>query len=231
MRRILKRVLSAFLVPATRWYLRKERTHIHKGIEVKVFPGVFHPGFFSSTHFLIKYLEQTDLTGTRLLELGSGTGLISVWACTRGASVVASDLSSRAVANTSHNVEMNAALVQVVHSDLFDKIKKQSFDWIVINPPYYARPIKNEESLAWHCGENLEYFEKLFGAIRDYLHAGTQVLMILTKEGCDRASIFRIAERHGFYFELLKERKAMLDGKDYLFRIRRSVSPPPAAQV
>src|SRR5688572_20604022 len=116
MRRIIKRLVSAFLVPFTRWYLRKARVHTHKGIRVIVFPGVFHPGFFSSTHFLIKHLEQNNLKGKRFLELGSGTGLISLWASRAGATVVASELSAKAVANTAHNVKKHGAPVRVVHS-------------------------------------------------------------------------------------------------------------------
>jgi len=224
MRRKLKRTISFFLVPLTRWYLRKKRKHTHKGIEVTVFPGVFHPGFFSSTHFLIRHLEQQDISRKQLLELGSGTGLISLWASLQGAVVVASDLSGKAIANTTFNAKHLGLSIQVVQSDLFDKIGKRAFDWIVINPPYYARPVNREDELAWHCGENLEYFTRLFSTLDGYIDENSQVLMILTQEGCDIATIFDIAEKNGFYFELLKERIALLDGKDYLFRIRPTFS-------
>lgn len=231
MRRMLKRAVSFFLVPFTRWYLRKARKHRYQGIEVIVFPGVFHPGLFSSTHFLIKHLLEQDLKGKHLLELGSGTGLISVWASRQGANVLSTDLSSKAVANTTQNAQRLRSPIQVVQSDLFDKISKRIFDWIVINPPYYARAIRSEEDLAWHCGENLEYFSKLFGSLDSYMDDESQVLMNLTQEGCDLPSIFSIAEKHSFYFELLKERSALLDGKDYLFRVRRSFRDRPAVHA
>jgi release factor glutamine methyltransferase len=230
MRLTLKRALSSFLVPLTRWYLRKERRHTFRGIAVDVFPGVFHPGLFSSTHFLIRHLEKYTLSGKHLLELGCGSGLISVWASTKGANVVASDLSRRAVANAVHNSSRQGTSIQVIQSDLFDNIPKQTFDWIVINPPYYARPVRTEEELAWHCGEDFEYFRKLFASLSAYIAANTEVVMILTTEGCDVATIFSLADNHGFYFELLKERHALLDGKDYLFRIRRSLNSGPAVQ-
>ena len=220
MRKLLKKGISSFLVPAVRWYLRKERKHLYRGVEVRVYPGVFHPGLFSSTHFLIDYLAARDLLRKTLLELGSGTGLISIWAAAKGANATAVDLSSRAVENTWRNVNAAGFPVRVLRSDLFDSLNDEVFDWILINPPYYSRPIQSEADLAWNCGERLEYFQKLFKALGNHMHADSEVVMILTQEGCDLAGIFRLAEQNFFYLEMMKERKAWLDGKDYLFRIR-----------
>jgi release factor glutamine methyltransferase len=224
MRRFFKRILSFFLVPAVRWYLRKERKHRYRGVTVKVFPGVFHPGLFSSTHFLIDFLSREDLRTKTLLELGCGSGLISVWAARQGAQVTASDLSTKAISNTVLNAKFNSASIRIVRSDLFDNLGKERFDWIVINPPYYARAVRDERDLAWHCGENMEYFQKLFTSMADHIHEDSQVIMILTKEGCDVSGIIRIAEKHSFYLHLLKERNALLDERDYLFGVRLSLS-------
>jgi hypothetical protein len=58
----------------------------------------------------------------------------------------------------------------------------------------------------------------------DHIHEDSQVIMILTKEGCDIAGIIRIADRHSFHLHLLKERNALLDERDYLFGIRLSLA-------
>jgi release factor glutamine methyltransferase len=221
MRRLIKRVISFFLVPFVRWYLRKKRTHSYRGARVIVWPGVFHPGFFSSTHFLIDHLATQDLRRQALLELGCGTGLISVWSARRGAIVTAADLSSHAVDNTIANVKSAALPIRVFHSDMFDALGREVYDWIVINPPYYSRAVTSEADLAWNCGENQEYFRKLFQSLAQHVHGKSQVVMVLTREGCDLAGIFRLAEEHSFYLEMIKERRALLDGRDYLFRIRR----------
>ena len=231
MRRLLKRCVSFFLVPAVRFYLRKERIHTYRGSKVTVWPGVFHPGFFSSTHFLIDYLAKQDLRQKTLLELGCGTGLISVWSARHGAIVTAADLSSRAVDNTIVNVKAAALPIRVFHSDLFDSLGREAYDWIVINPPYYSRAVTNEADLAWNCGEDQEYFHKLFQGLAHHMHNATEVVMILTREGCDLAGIFRLAEEKCFYLEMIKERKALLDGRDYLFLVRRSPSAMAASRV
>ena len=218
MRKFFKRIVAFFLVPLTRWYLRKERTFAYNGITIHIFPGVFHPGFFHSTRFILSYLNDQPLVGKSFLELGCGSGLISIIAAKAGANVTASDLSLKAIENTKYNAKVNHTVLKIVHSDLFDNIDKIPFDWIVINPPYYARKPESEQDLAWHCGENFEYFRKLFLSLGDYTHPGTEVIMVLTK-GADVSSIETIAVENGFEFELLKENPVFFDEKDFLYRI------------
>ena len=107
MRKILKRIVSPILVPFVRWYLRKERKFVYDGITTCIFPGVFHPGFFHSTKFILSYLTDKDLAGKSFLELGCGSGLVSIVAAKAGGNVTSSDLSLRALENTKHNANLN----------------------------------------------------------------------------------------------------------------------------
>ncbi len=218
MRKIIKQFISFFLVPLTRWYLRKERQYSYLGVPVKVFSGVFHPGLFYSTKFLIDFLLTQNIRNKSLLELGCGTGLLSIISASNGAVVTASDLSHQAIENVKSNVIQHRAKVTIIHSDLFDRIEQRPFDWIIINPPYYARSVKTEEELAWHCGEEFEYFKKLFLTLRNYMDDDTQVIMVLTPE-CALGEIFKLAKDSQFSFELLQERNVLLDEKNFLYRI------------
>lgn len=223
MRKILKRIAGPFLVPLTRWYLRKERKFVHDGITIRVLPGVFHPGFFHSTKFILSYLSGQSLRGRSLLELGSGSGLVSIVAAKAGADVVASDLSPKALENTRINANDNQVQIRLLHSNLFDNIDKQRFDWIVINPPYYARKVNSEADLAWYCGENFEYFRKLFASLKDYTHASSEVIIVFTK-GADVAAIEKIGKENNCQLQLIKENRVFFDEKDFLFRIRKQTS-------
>jgi len=218
MRKLFKRFISFFLIPATQWYLRKERTHTYQGVTVKVLPGVFHPGLFYSSKFLIDYLITQPIRNRSLLELGCGTGLISIIGAKQGAIVTASDLSQAAINNATINIKSNKVSVDTIQSDLFDNLKGKIFDWIIINPPYYAKNPSNEIELAWNCGEHFEYFEKLFKDLRHHIHTESKVIMVLTL-GCDLKNIFLVANKHGFDFVLIEERNVLFDGKDFLYRI------------
>jgi release factor glutamine methyltransferase len=220
MRKFFKRFISLILIPATQWYLRKERTYSYQDVTVKVFPGVFHPGLFYSTKFLVDYLITQPIQNKSLLELGCGTGLISIVSAKQGAIVTASDLSQVALNNAAINIKSNKASVATIQSDVFDNLNGKVFDWIIINPPYYAKNPSNESELAWNCGEHFEYFEKLFKNLQHHIHTETNVIMVLTL-GCDLKNIFIVARSHGFEFELIEERNVLFDGKDFLYRIKQ----------
>jgi release factor glutamine methyltransferase len=235
MQNFFKRIVSFFLVPLTKWYLRKERSFTYRNIEVKVLPGVFHPGFFFSTKFLLEFLSKQNLADKTFLELGCGSGLISIAAAKAGAYVTALDLSKTALENTTYNAKKNHIDIEIIHSDLFNDLKKKSFDWIIINPPYYPRPAVNETELAWHCGPNFEYFTKLFQGITDYMHASTRTIMVLSQD-CDIKKIISIAGNNGLSFEQIETKKVWLDQRNFLFsimpqHITSSIQPvPPPAR-
>ena len=220
---MLKRVVSFFLVPATRWYLRKERGYTYNGVGITVLPGVFHPGLFYSTKFLLAFLREQSLVNESLLELGCGSGLISVMGAKAGARVTAIDLNQEAVRNAQINARSAGVVVDVVHSDLFEQVEGQTFDWIVINPPYYANAVHTEAELAWHCGEAFEYFSRLFSTLGAHRHAGTRVLMVLSQD-CELERIFAIAMENGFKFVVLREKDVWLDGKNFIYEIKPVVS-------
>lgn len=221
MRKTFKHLISLFLIPLTRWYLRKERVYTYRGTKIRVLPGVFHPGFFYSTKFLIEYLQLQPIGKKSLLELGCGTGLISIIAAKSGAEVTATDLSQKAIENIRLNALLHGVSIRIIYSDLFASIDRKMFDWIIINPPYYAGIPAKEEDLAWYSGENFDYFQRLFKSLNDYTHEHTEIIMVLTK-GSEVAKITSIGHEHGFEFELVKEKEVFFDEKDFLYRIKHN---------
>lgn len=219
MSKYLKYFSSFILIPIARWYLRKERQFSYENIKISVKPGVFHPGLFYSTKFLLSYLKSQVIAEKKLIEVGCGSGLISIWAAKQRADVTAIDISKTAIENTSVNAKRNHVTFSIIQSDLFSSVAQQNFDWIVINPPYYAKKVNTESELAWHCGENFEYFESLFQQLPKYSNNSTQTVMVLTK-GCDLESIFSVGKKYGISFDLIHEKKVLFDEKDYLFRLK-----------
>lgn len=173
-------------------YLSKVRKYRYRGIDLIIPPEVFHPGFFSSTKLLLKYIATQPLNKYSLLELGAGSGLISMFAAKRGAHVTASDINTVAIRYLNKNTGINQVKIDIIQSDLFKDIPLQIFDYIIINPPYYKKEPRTESDYAWYCGLNGEYFEQLFNDLFSYAHPSTNVFMVLC-DGCDIQMIRRMA--------------------------------------
>jgi release factor glutamine methyltransferase len=214
-KRILK-LLHPILGPLYLWYNSKKRKYKYGDIHVTVHPGVFHPGLFFSTKVLLRFLKQQAIKDKRILELGAGTGLISIFCYKLGAAkVTASDISTVAIGNLKENALKNNVTINVVHSDLFDHINPNEFDIIIINPPYYPRKIETEQHYPWYCGEQFEYFEKLFSQLKQKRTIPNTIYMILS-EDCNIEHIRELGEKFSFTLNLISQEQA-LGEKNYIF--------------
>ena len=102
--------------------------------------------------------------------------------------------------------------------NLFTDIPTQQFDWIVINPPYYPRNPANESEHAWFCGEDFQYFQKLFSQLGNFISADNQVIMILS-EDCQLAHIQALAgERNITMSQIL--RKRVWGEENFIFQLK-----------
>lgn len=90
------------------------------------------------------------LGGKRILDIGSGTGLISLMMAQRypEAQVVGIDLDAEACAEARENVAASpfADRVNIVDCRLQDYESVEKFDAIVSNPPFFLNSLKNPDS-------------------------------------------------------------------------------------
>jgi release factor glutamine methyltransferase len=219
MRGLVKYIIGTTYKPLLTKYLSKTRTYSYKGIHLQIPPQVFHPGFFFSTKLLLRYISKDHLNDRTFLELGAGSGLLGVYAAKRGAVVVATDINPSAIQCIKTNAEENSVEITTILSNLFDAVPRQQFDFILINPPYYKKEPSSVSDYAWYCGENGEYFQKLFSNLNRYMNDRSNVLMALC-DGCDIPLIKKLAAESSFYMKCVHTKETLIE-KNYIFKIQR----------
>lgn len=216
--RYARKILGKWvLIPFFQNYLSQERKVRVGDISLKIPVGVFHPTLFLSTKFLFEFIDSQFIENLKALELGAGSGLLSIAMAKRGAVVTASDISEKACAAVQENGLINDVSIEVIHSDLFDAFEERKFDIIVINPPYYPRYPQNEAEKAWFCGENFEYFQKLFDQLKHFLADNGKAFMVLS-EDCDILKISQLAAQFGYVWKQVAQKKSWGEW-NYLFEI------------
>jgi len=213
------RFLTPVLQPLYWKFVSKTRSYRYKSIRILVYPGVFYPGFILSTSIFLKFLDTLEIQGKTLLELGAGSGIISLLAAQKGAKVTATDINPLAVSNITDNMQRNKLALTITQSDLFKQIPQKAFDYILINPPFYPKSPANFAQMAWYCGENFEYFEDFFQHLHSFYGDQTTVLMLLS-EDCNIEKIEHIASKHSFEFLEVHKKKKMSEWS-IIYRINK----------
>ncbi|MCB0573577.1 MAG: methyltransferase [Saprospiraceae bacterium] len=206
----MRRLYRIFWLPFYRiWalrFIRSERRFRYGGLGLRIPPDVFHPGVFMSTPVFLSFLQKVDFQGKKVLDIGTGSGILALFAASRGGHVTAIDIHIKAVETARRNAELNGLSIKILESDLFGQLPQQSFDIVLINPPYYRRSPRDAGEHAFFAGENLEYFERLFAGLPAYCSAGSKVWMILS-EDCDLEAINALAKAQGFRISIAYEKK------------------------
>jgi len=200
-------------------YLSSTRVYRHNNIRLEIPPEVFHPGFFASTQLLLQYIENLSLNGKLFWEPGAGSGLISMYAAGKGATVTASDINPVAISYLHKNTAANNIQVEILQSDLYSNIPKKAFDIIAINPPYYKKNPITSKDHAWYCGEKGEYFSALFRGLPGYIHDRTEVIMVCC-DGCDLQMINSAAMENGFWMKCMLIKPGLLE-RNFIFKIEK----------
>ena len=117
----------------------------------------------------------------KILDMCSGSGCIGISLAKyiANCSVVAVDISDKALKVAKENAKLNDVEIQAIRSDLFEKLDTNTkYDIIVSNPPYIRsdeiltlqQEVKNEPILALDGGEDgLDMYRKIIANAKTYL--------------------------------------------------------------
>ena len=102
-----------------------------------VYPNVFSPKYFKDTKFFAKEIKINK--GDEFLEVGCGTGIISIFAALKGAKrVIAIDINPSAVKNTKENIKLHklSNKIKALYGNVYNPLKNERFDVIFWNTPF-----------------------------------------------------------------------------------------------
>lgn len=119
-------------------------------LNLEILSSVYLPR--EDSFLLIKALEVKPKQ--KVLEIGTGSGIIAIHCAKAGADVTAVDINPKAVECARLNAEQNNVKINILQSDLFSNVKAR-FDVIIFNPPYLPSDKSDEYyDVAWSGGKS-----------------------------------------------------------------------------
>jgi release factor glutamine methyltransferase len=194
----------------TRW------THA-SGFRLVVRPTVFHPRYFVTSNFFARFIGRLDLTGKRVVDVGTGTGILALAAARAGAaSVVAIDINPNAVAAATENARANGLddRVSALCSDLLSEVAPgPHFDVILSNPPFFPDEPRDIADRAWNAGPDYRDIAAFFDQARERLTPNGSIYLLLSSD-CDLNKIGALIKDAGFGARLVDQRSILFESFD-----------------
>ena len=205
-----------------------------QGKKLAILPEVYKP--LENEHVCSEYCREGD----RVLDLGCGSGVATIFCAPKAREVVAVDISLPAVRNTEQNCVLHGLKnVKVLQSDMFARVEGR-FDLIVANVPYIDDEFEAEQQ---QFATSRRYMPTLFAEVHHYLSEDGRLLIQFPSKA--QLRIESLSAEHGL--ELVSVRR--LPGKSlalfllsllymqvgfksslYLLQRRKSLAASPAPQ-
>ena len=168
----------------------------HKGVIINRCKGVYEPA--EDTFLLMDCLK----CGEDVLEIGTGTGIISIYCAMKGSRCTATDINKKALECAEKNSDLNGVKIEFHHGNLFQCIDGK-YDTIIFNPPYLPTEDNIEESEQWDGGsDGFKVIRPFLSTAHKFLKDNGEIYFILS-DLTDMDSLF--AEFRNYNFNKLGE--------------------------
>lgn len=193
------------------------------GFTFVVRPTVFNPNDFISSKIFASYINTLDLTGKNILDMGAGSGIVSIFAASKGANCTACDINPQAVRCITENAAKNnlSSQVKAYESDLFDFLNipysssvdakpDMLFDIIFFNPPYFKGIPANNFERAFKGGTDLGIIDKFLLEAPAHLAPGGKLCLLVSTD-VDLDDFYRRLENFGYTYTVSRSYKKLFE--------------------
>jgi release factor glutamine methyltransferase len=196
--------------------LKRRRTRVTRaaGFRLVVRPTVFHPRRFITSEFFASFIGRLDLSGKRVADVGTGSGILALAAARAGAThVTAVDVNPNAASTAAENARVNGHgdRFMAVCSNLLSALAPVAlFDVIISSPPSFPGEPRDIADRAWHAGPNYRDIVPLFDQARERLAPGGRVYLLVSSDS-DLDLFSALIVRARFHARLVAERSIFIE--------------------
>jgi release factor glutamine methyltransferase len=201
------------------------------GFQMIVPPTVFHPRYFLTSEFFAAFIARLDLSGKRVADICTGSGILALACAEAGATqVVAIDINPNAARSVAENAMANRLgnRVMAVASNLLSAIAPSpQFDMILSSPPSFPGEPADLADRAWHAGPNYRDIASLFDQARERLKPDGLFYLLLSSDS-DLALLGALIKRAGFRLRQVAERSLLVESF-IIYELRIGLAAPASA--
>jgi|TARA_Y100000310_G_C20460126_1_gene704940 release factor glutamine methyltransferase len=177
------------------------------GKEFVVHPNVFSPKYYKDTEFFAKELPVN--IGDELLEIGCGTGIVSIFAIWKGASrVTAIDINPAAIKNAKENVKIHKLenRIKIIKGDVFEPLKDEQFDAIFWNTPFgYTKTQELTDLEKAVFDPEYKSTKKFIGGAKKHLRKNGRLIIGFSSTLGHFGELKKLLKAAGYKYKILKQ--------------------------
>ncbi|MDG3439506.1 methyltransferase [Nitrospirillum amazonense] len=155
-----------------------------RGRSFVVWPGVFNPVVFRTGRFLAEFIATSPLLepaeGATALDMGTGCGVLGIFAALRGYQVAAVDVVPEAVSCARANAILNRVAVELHQGDLFAPVAGRTFDVVLFSLPKFRGTPTTTFEQSWRSPDVID---RLAAELPAMLNPGGRAYFVLTSHG------------------------------------------------
>ncbi|ADG13413.1 methylase [Methanocaldococcus infernus ME] len=167
---------------------------------------VYEPA--EDSYLLLKNI--VDVKGKRVLDVGTGTGILAIASALKGGIVEGIDINPKAIELAKKNAKLNGVKVKFYLSNLFENVKGK-YDVILFNPPYL--PTEEDDKIEGYLNyafdggkEGREILDRFIDQVPNYLKEGG-VVQLVQSSLTDIEKTLKAFKLKGFSVEVVDKLK------------------------